>query len=69
MSDSDTETEVVTRFAANPTRHLDVSDARLALLNRLYAKSIGGRFVLRMDNLGRAGADDKLAVAIRNDLR
>ena len=67
MSDSDT--EVVTRFAANPTRHLDVGDARFALLNRLYAQRSHGRFVLRIDNVGRAGAKDEFAVGIRNDLR
>ena len=61
--------DVVTRFAANPTRHLDIGDARFALLNCLYAMRHGGRFLLRIDDVGRAGAKAEFAVAIRNDLR
>ena len=67
MSASDS--EVVTRFAANPTRHLDVGEARIVLLNRLYAQPSNGRFLLRVDNVGRAGAKDEFAAGIRNDLR
>ena len=66
---SDNDVDVVTRFAANPTRHLDVGDARFALLNCLYAMRHKGRFLLRMDDVGRAGAKKEFSVGIRNDLR
>ncbi|ALS98192.1 glutamate--tRNA ligase [Lacimicrobium alkaliphilum] len=41
---------VVTRFAPSPTGYLHVGGARTALYSWLYAKSQGGKFVLRIED-------------------
>jgi hypothetical protein len=39
--------EVRVRFAPSPTGNLHVGGARTALFNWLYAKKMGGKFILR----------------------
>ena len=41
---------VVTRFAPSPTGYLHVGGARTALYSWLYAKSLGGEFILRIED-------------------
>ena len=41
---------VVTRFAPSPTGYLHVGGARTALFNWLYARRMGGRFLLRIED-------------------
>ncbi|MCB1478356.1 MAG: hypothetical protein KDJ62_05695, partial [Rhodobiaceae bacterium] len=41
---------VTVRFAPSPTGRLHIGNARTALINWLYAKSNGGRFILRFDD-------------------
>ena len=41
---------VVTRFAPSPTGYLHVGGARTALYSWLYAKSQGGKFILRIED-------------------
>ena len=41
---------VKTRFAPSPTGYLHVGGARTALYSWLYAKSKGGKFVLRIED-------------------
>lgn len=43
-------TTVVTRFAPSPTGHLHLGNARTALFNWLYAKRMGGKFLLRIED-------------------
>lgn len=38
------------RFAPSPTGMLHLGGARTALFNYLYAKSIGGTFILRVED-------------------
>ena len=38
------------RFAPSPTGRLHVGNIRTALLNWLYARKHGGRFILRLDD-------------------
>lgn len=38
------------RFAPSPTGHLHVGNARMALINYLYARSANGTFLLRVDD-------------------
>ena len=40
----------VTRFAPSPTGKLHIGNIRTAILNWLFARSSGGRFVLRIDD-------------------
>jgi glutamyl-tRNA synthetase len=42
---------VATRFATSPSGPLRVGDARRALINWLFARAKGGRFILRIDDL------------------
>jgi glutamyl/glutaminyl-tRNA synthetase len=41
---------VVTRFAPSPTGYLHVGGARTALFNWLWARRMGGRFILRIED-------------------
>ena len=40
-------TQVRLRFAPSPTGYLHVGGARTALFNYMYAKNMGGKFILR----------------------
>lgn len=59
----------VTRFAPSPTGRLHVGNARIAILNWLFAKSRGGEMLLRFDDTDRARAKPVFEAAIREDLR
>lgn len=45
---------VVTRFAPSPTGYLHIGGARTALFNYLYAKHMGGQFLLRIEDTDKA---------------
>ncbi len=57
------------RFAPSPTGELHIGGARTALFNFLYVRSVGGTFILRIDDtdLERSRADytDKLIASLR----
>ena len=59
---------VTTRFAPSPTGRLHVGNARTALLNWLFARKHGGRFILRIDDTDAERATEAFAQAIREDL-
>ena len=64
---------VTVRFAPSPTGLLHVGNARVALINWLFARSEalagrGGRFVLRIDDTDRARSTPEFDAAIREDL-
>ncbi len=59
---------VVTRFAPSPTGLLHVGNVRTALLNWLFARKHGGRFLLRLDDTDTARSTEAFAEAIRADL-
>ena len=42
--------KVRVRFAPSPTGYLHVGGARTALYNYLYAKKMGGEFILRVED-------------------
>ena len=44
---------IVTRFAPSPTGFLHIGGARTALFNWLYAKHMGGQFLLRVEDTDR----------------
>lgn len=56
------------RFAPSPTGFLHVGNARMALINWLAAKHMGGRFILRLDDTDKERSRDEYADAIREDL-
>lgn len=59
---------VVTRFAPSPTGRLHVGNIRAALLNFLWAKKHGGRFLLRLDDTDAERSTAGFAEAIHADL-
>ncbi|HEB02098.1 MAG TPA: glutamate--tRNA ligase [Nitrospirae bacterium] len=52
------------RFAPSPTGHLHIGSARTALFNWLFARSQGGRFVLRIEDTDRERSTDEFIVGI-----
>ncbi len=59
---------VVTRFAPSPTGYLHIGGARTALFNWLFAKSRGGKFVLRIEDTDRDRSDGAATEAIFDSL-
>lgn len=57
------------RFAPSPTGRLHLGNVRAALLNWLFARKSGGRFLLRLDDTDRERSEQKYAAAIDEDLR
>ena len=60
--------EVVTRFAPSPTGLLHLGHAYSALLNQRLARDLGGRFLLRVDDLNTARCRPEFALAMGEDL-
>ena len=56
------------RFAPSPTGLLHVGNARMALINWLFARRHGGRFVLRMDDTDADRSEEIYVDAICRDL-
>ena len=46
--------EVRVRYAPSPTGHLHIGNARTALFNYLYARSKGGKFIIRIEDTDSA---------------
>lgn len=59
----------VLRFAPSPTGLLHVGNARVAMMNWLYARKHGGEFILRFDDTDPERSKDEYVDAIREDLR
>ncbi len=59
---------VITRFAPSPTGRLHVGNLRTALHNWMFARSKGGKFLLRIDDTDSARSDESFVDAIRADL-
>ena len=57
------------RFAPSPTGRLHLGNVRAALLNWLYARKSGGKFLLRMDDTDRERSTPEFAAGIEEDLR
>lgn len=55
---------VVTRFAPSPTGFLHIGGARTALFNWLFARSKGGKFLLRIEDTDRGRSTKEAADAI-----
>jgi glutamyl-tRNA synthetase len=59
---------VIVRFAPSPTGLLHAGNARTALLNWLFARKMGGRFLLRIDDTDQARSTKAFEEAIYRDL-
>ena len=60
---------VKVRFAPSPTGLLHVGNARMALINWLFARQAGGTFLLRMDDTDAERSTADYARAIEEDLQ
>ncbi len=61
--------EIRTRFAPSPTGDLHIGGARTALFNYLFAKSMKGKFLLRIEDTDLERSDSSLSEKIINDIR
>ncbi len=59
---------VTVRFAPSPTGRLHVGNIRTAILNWLFARKVGGTFLLRLDDTDVARSTEAFADGIREDL-
>ena len=62
-------TGVVTRFAPSPTGLLHIGGARTALFNWLFARSQGGKFLLRIEDTDIARSTEEATAAIFEGLK
>eukprot|EP00884_Botryococcus_braunii_P019045 jgi/Botrbrau1/5824/Bobra.0366s0009.1 len=60
--------ETRVRFAPSPTGNLHVGGARTALFNWLYAKKVGGKFILRIEDTDTARSTRESEAAVLRDL-
>ena len=61
--------KVVTRFAPSPTGTLHIGGARTALFNWLYARHMGGTFLLRIEDTDRERSKPEFVESILNSLK
>ena len=59
---------VTVRFAPSPTGRLHAGNIRTALINWMFARQRGGRFLLRLDDTDVARSTEEFARGIREDL-
>jgi glutamyl-tRNA synthetase len=59
---------VTLRFAPSPTGYLHLGNTRTALINWLYARTHGGKFILRLDDTDLERSQEKYAAQIQEDL-
>ncbi len=60
---------VTVRFAPSPTGYLHVGNGRPALLNWLFARKLGGKFILRFDDTDTTRGTQEFADAIEQDMK
>jgi glutamyl-tRNA synthetase len=60
---------VVTRFAPSPTGLLHVGGVRTALFSWLYARRLGGKFILRVEDTDRERSTDEAVRVILEGMR
>lgn len=59
---------ILVRFAPSPTGWLHVGNVRTAIANFLFAKSLGGKFMLRIDDTDRARSEAQYEDGLKEDL-
>ena len=61
--------EIISRFAPSPTGFLHIGGARTAVFAWLYAKSQGGKCLLRLEDTDKARSNNEFTKAIIDDLK
>jgi glutamyl-tRNA synthetase len=60
--------QIVTRFAPSPTGYLHIGSARTALFSWVYARKMGGKFLLRIEDTDRERSTEAAVQAIFDGL-
>src|SRR6185369_4268378 len=60
---------IITRFAPSPTGFLHIGGARTALFSWLYARRMGGKFVLRVEDTDLARSTQQSVDMLIRDLK
>src|SRR4051812_34494190 len=60
---------VTVRFAPSPTGRIHAGNIRTALFNFLFARKMGGRLLLRLDDTDQERSTEEFARGIEQDLR
>jgi glutamyl-tRNA synthetase len=60
--------QVVSRFAPSPTGYLHIGNVRTAIVNYLFTKKMGGKFILRLDDTDVMRSKPEYADGILEDL-
>ncbi|HRI77807.1 MAG TPA: glutamate--tRNA ligase family protein, partial [Alphaproteobacteria bacterium] len=61
--------KIITRFAPSPTGYLHIGGGRTALFNWLFAKHMGGQFLLRIEDTDRVRSTEAAVEAILDGMR
>lgn len=61
--------KIITRFAPSPTGYLHIGGGRTALFNWLFAKHMGGQFLLRIEDTDRARSTTQAVDAILEGMK
>ena len=65
----DTRAPIVTRFAPSPTGMLHIGGVRTALFSWLYARRMGGKFILRVEDTDRERSTDEAVRVILEGMK
>ncbi|MCJ7422171.1 glutamate--tRNA ligase [Sphingomicrobium astaxanthinifaciens] len=68
MCASETDNQVVTRFAPSPTGFLHIGGARTALFNYLFARHHGGKYLVRIEDTDKKRSTPEAIAAIHDGL-
>jgi glutamyl-tRNA synthetase len=60
---------IITRFAPSPTGYLHIGSARTALFNWLFARRMGGKFLLRIEDTDRARSTESAIEVILQGMK
>ena len=68
MTSATSASDINVRFAPSPTGFLHVGNVRTALINWLFARKLGGQYLLRIDDTDQERSEERFEEAIREDL-
>jgi len=61
-------TNVVTRFAPSPTGLMHLGNVRTAMLNWMFARKMGGKFLLRFEDTDQSRSEKQYIDALKEDM-
>jgi glutamyl-tRNA synthetase len=61
--------KVVTRFAPSPTGLMHLGNVRTAMLNWMFAKKMGGKFLLRFEDTDQSRSEQQYIDALKEDMQ